>query len=302
MPTLAAAKAANAAVNLPYSVALFVGATSGIGQATAKVFADSVKGNAHIIICARNEEAANSLIASFPKNPNAKYEFLQCDVSRMANVTQACKTLKEERGLTKLNYLFMSPGFLGSMFGKFTDNGEGVDRKFAVHFYSRFKFFNELAPLMQRAKDEGEEARVISVYGSAQGGKADLSDLGLFKTYSVPKLGLQGPTYSDLIVEELAVKNPTLSFIHAYPGVVKTSISTSGPLPLRMLGKVLGPFMTDPADCGEWMARTIFDPAMARGAFHVDNHGDLYPPNKVPLSAEGQKAVYDHFMEIASKY
>lgn len=37
MPTLAAAKAANAATKLPYTpVALFVGGTSGIGQVSGK--------------------------------------------------------------------------------------------------------------------------------------------------------------------------------------------------------------------------------------------------------------------------
>lgn len=76
-------------------------------KATAQAFARYSKGNAHIIICGRNETAAQETIASFPQNPNAKYEFLECDASRMANVVTACKRLKEERGLTKLNYLFM---------------------------------------------------------------------------------------------------------------------------------------------------------------------------------------------------
>lgn len=76
-------------------------------KATAQAFARYTKGNAHIIICGRNETAAKETIASFPQNPNATYEFLECDVSRMANVTAACKRLKEERGLSKLNYLFL---------------------------------------------------------------------------------------------------------------------------------------------------------------------------------------------------
>jgi hypothetical protein len=66
-----------------------------------------------------------------------------------------------------------SPGFF-NLFGGFDDNGEGIDKKMAVHFYGRFKFFTELAPLLQAAKDMGEEARVISVLGAGYGGKADL--------------------------------------------------------------------------------------------------------------------------------
>lgn len=60
----------------------------------------------HIIICGRNEAAATEIISSLPKHANSKYEFVQCDASRLANVSAACKELKEERGLTKLNYLF----------------------------------------------------------------------------------------------------------------------------------------------------------------------------------------------------
>lgn len=59
--SLAAVRAANAAAlsslkSVP--VALFVGGTSGIGQATAEAFARHTQGNAHIIICGRNREGA----------------------------------------------------------------------------------------------------------------------------------------------------------------------------------------------------------------------------------------------------
>lgn len=60
------------------------------------------------------------------------------------------------------------------MFGSFDDNGEGLDKKFCLHFYSRFKFVTELAPLLQAAKDAGEEARVVTVMGAGRGSRADL--------------------------------------------------------------------------------------------------------------------------------
>jgi hypothetical protein len=76
-------------------------------KASAEAFARYAKGNAHIIICGRNEGAAQEIFAKLPRTASSRYEFLQCDASRMANVTAACKRLKEEQGLTKLNYLFM---------------------------------------------------------------------------------------------------------------------------------------------------------------------------------------------------
>lgn len=67
----------------------------------------------------------------------------------------------------------MCPGYVSS--AGFTDNGEGLDAKLVVHFYSRFKFFVELAPQLQAAKDVGEEARVITVALAGDGGPVDLT-------------------------------------------------------------------------------------------------------------------------------
>jgi len=69
--------------------------------------------------------------------------------------------------------LCISQGFF-SLIGGFDDNGEGLDKNFCIHFYSRFKFVTELAPLLQAAKEVGEEARVVTVLGASKGNKADL--------------------------------------------------------------------------------------------------------------------------------
>ena len=55
-------------------------------------------------------------------------------------------------------------------------------------------------------------------------------------------------------------------------------------------------------DCSEWMLRPMFDPAMKKGAFHLDNHADPVPARKLYLDQEAQTAVYNHFIEEASKY
>jgi hypothetical protein len=89
----------------------------------------------------------------------------------------------------------MSPGFF-TVTGSFDDNGEGLDKKFAIHYYSRFKFFTELAPLLLAAKEAEEEARVITVLGAGHGGELDRNDLGLFENYSVMKCGQQSLFHS----------------------------------------------------------------------------------------------------------
>lgn len=50
------------------------------------------------------------------------------------------------------------------------------------------------------------------------------------------------------------------------------------------------------------MARTLYDPAFAKGAHHLNNHADPVAPKKLYLDEADQKTVYDHFMEISSKF
>ena len=46
---------------------------------------------------------------------------------------------------------------------------EGIDRKLAVHYYSRWKITRDLLPSIQRAKDAGQEAKVVLVLGAGKG-------------------------------------------------------------------------------------------------------------------------------------
>jgi hypothetical protein len=58
-----------------------------------------------------------------------------------------------------------------------------------------------LMPLIQKAKNAGEDGKVMSVLGAGYGGAIDLNDLGLKKKYSVTAAGLQGPSYNDCMIE-----------------------------------------------------------------------------------------------------
>lgn len=202
MHSISEIRARNAAVlsaTAYIPVAVFVGGTSGVGEGMAQAFANHTRGNAHIIIVGRNRTAAESIIAQFPKptSPEAKHEFVACDVSLMRNVRAASEEIRSK--VSRINLLAMSPGFMTTSGRNETE--EGIDKKLAVHYYSRWMFTKELVNLLEMAKEQGEDARVLSVFSAGKGGAINMDDLGLKKTFSLRNAAMQVPTYNDLMME-----------------------------------------------------------------------------------------------------
>ena len=77
---------------------------------------------------------------------------------------------------------------------------EGVDKKLASRYYSRWALTHVLLPLLHKAKDEGEPASVLSILAAGMGPQVDLDDLGLKNSYSGIKAMMQSVSYNDLMV------------------------------------------------------------------------------------------------------
>ena len=205
MPSLSDARAANAAFNPTYvPTAIITGATAGVGQYTAEALARHLKGRVHLIIIGRNRTAAEAIIASLPKpaadsEGESTYEFVQCDMSIIKNVKNMAKNFNER--LSKVNFLVQCAAIVGFGGRKEADPEEGLDEKMATLYYSRWVLINELLPLLRKAKDAGEEASVMSVYGAGFALRpVDIDDLGCKKTYSGFKAMGQSNAYNDLMV------------------------------------------------------------------------------------------------------
>lgn len=94
----------------PQLVAVFVGATSGIGATTLKAFAKHA-GLARIYLVGRNQGAADDLLSECKAlNPTAEYIFIQSDVSLIRNVDDACREIKKKE--SAVNILFQTQGVL----------------------------------------------------------------------------------------------------------------------------------------------------------------------------------------------
>ena len=91
-------------------VAVFVGATSGIGLGTLKQYAKYAQGSKAYII-GRSKSAVQPFLERLQEsNPTGAFEFIQTEISLIKNVDLACEEIKAKE--KKIDILFMSPGFL----------------------------------------------------------------------------------------------------------------------------------------------------------------------------------------------
>jgi len=298
MPSCSLIHASNAAFHSSYPpVAVFVGGTSGIGQSMVERFANMTKGNSHIIIVGRNRTAAETILASLPPvSTSGTREFIQCDASLMSNVHTASKEILNRHN--KINYLVLTPGIL-SLNGR-DETTEGIDKKLAVHYYARWRFIHDLLPSLEKAKEAGEEAKTMSVLAAGKGGEIDVEDLGLKKSFSLLKAGLATPTYNDLMLESYASLHPKLSFVHAYPGTVRTPIASSSTSTLLSLASPLLIGLTYPwsysaKECGEYMWHGLL--AAKHGFSRTDDKGQDIGMKRYFGNEEQRKKLWEHTKE-----
>ncbi|KAF9061636.1 hypothetical protein BDP27DRAFT_1142382, partial [Rhodocollybia butyracea] len=297
-------RASNAAISFPYTpVAVFVGGTSGIGRGIAEAFARHTKGNAHIILVGRNRAAAESIISGFPRPSISngavapKHEFLSCDATLMRNVDQASKQLLALTPGGKINFLVMCPGFSSLAWD---ETEEGIDKKMALHYYTRWKFIQDFMPALVKAKEDGEDAKIFSTLTTKRTGpKIDLSDLGMKKTKPA-NTSIITTIYNDLMMDELTLRHPSLTFVHAYPGWVSTNIGSASPTPIiRVASKsVLGllkPWMTSKEDVGEYLLHGLVHTAFQPGSWRLNEFGEqMVGKHQYAEDVEARRTLWEH--------
>lgn len=143
------------------------------------------------------------------------------------------------------------------------ETSEGLDTILTLRFYARILFLVRLLPLLQNANCP----RVVSVLAAGREGSLISDDLELKTHYSLLTSANHGSTLTSLFLEEAAARNPSVSFVHEFPGVVKTGILT-GAFPSWMkwtlehtILPVMTPFMVSLQEVGE---RSVFHATSAR--------------------------------------
>ncbi|RAH59670.1 short-chain dehydrogenases/reductase [Aspergillus piperis CBS 112811] len=218
MVVLADIQSSNAqiATSLPEGmVALFVGATSGIGEATLKQFAKHAA-RPRVYFVGRKHEAANRIIAECETlNPEGKYIFISADISLLCNVDEVCRDIKaRERAL---NLLVLTPGIATIH----NETPEGLRKITSLLYFARMRFIVNLLPLLQQATSL---RRVVTVGAAGSEGPIDTTDFEGRKL-SAPLFRGHITSLTTVAFEKLAEKAPTVSFINTHPRAVQTGIT-----------------------------------------------------------------------------
>ncbi|KAK5696136.1 hypothetical protein LTR97_008556 [Elasticomyces elasticus] len=261
----------------PGLVAVFVGATSGIGEYTLGALAKhAVKPRIYFI--GRSQEAATRIVADCRgANPEAELIFLKSDVSLTRNVDEVCREIAGKE--KTINLICLSQGVMYNTV--VTD--EGLRAPIALVHYSRLRFLVNLLPLVERAKGL---RRVLSIFAGGKEGPINLSDLRV--DHGINPLALRGhmAAMQTFALETLATRYPTVSFIHDFPGPVRSQIARDKNMlnfVLRSVFAVVGPFIYMPnEESGE---RHVFIATSARyPAASTDNEAGVELADGVLIS------------------
>ncbi|KAF7555936.1 hypothetical protein G7Z17_g1814 [Cylindrodendrum hubeiense] len=205
-------------------VAVFLGGTSGIGQATLKQFVVATKDKSpRVYIVGRSSKAAYPLLAELRQsNPSASIEFIEQDVSLVRSVDAAVSQIRQHE--SKVDLLFMSVGFV--TFQGRIDTIEGLEPSMTTRYYSRARAIQLLLPLL----NQSQNPHVINVLAAGLEAPLVEDDLDLVKpgNFSMDSSSKQAATMLTLVLERWAALNPNISFVHQFPGLVATPLLTRG--------------------------------------------------------------------------
>jgi NADP-dependent 3-hydroxy acid dehydrogenase YdfG len=157
-------------------VALFIGATSGIGQNTLQQFAHHAS-YPHIYTVARLYTVASheNLLSSLRQStPGGTYNLITADISLVSEIGKVINAIKQKE--TKLDILFMSVGFMA--FEGRKDTSEGLDPSTTTRYYSRLRAVQKLFPLLNNAPSPS----VISLLVGGMEGPLNEGDLDMRDT------------------------------------------------------------------------------------------------------------------------
>lgn len=277
-------------------VGVFVGGTSGVGLFTAYSFARNTP-EPTIYIIGRSSDAGKKAIDDITKiNAKAKSYFLRHDLTLLSEADELVKEIKAKEN--KINFLCVTCGFL--TFSGRDETSEGLDKKFSVNYYTRWRIIDQLMPLVVAASKLQEPSRVVNVLAAGGEGPLDMDDLELKNGYTLTSVNKHMVTMTSLATKRFADLYPQVGFTHCFPGYINTGIMRQLPWIARAICYVPSRlFFESPEDVGE---RTFYEaysgPEFAKGAHLVTQKMTETKDKSRYLTKDLQDKIWAHTQEV----
>lgn len=218
--------------------AVFVGGTSGIGRATIRALAATgARSRIYLIGRKSSQEPMTAFIRELRVfNPRAEVIWTEAEVSLLAEATRVCKDIAKKE--SRVDLLFMSAGY--APFGERKETSEGIEVTQSLEFYSRVVFIQLLLPLLSKSMI----GRVVSVLaGGLESPTIPLEDLDLKEPGNFSGFKAQGhyAAMGTLTLEAISAAHPDVTFVHSFPGWVKTGNHRRGADPGSILARIVWP-------------------------------------------------------------
>lgn len=275
--------------------AVVVGGTSGIGHGIAARLAQA---GASVTVVGRDAERGLAVVRELESTGVCSgHEFVPCDASILANAKSFAAQFNASH--PGLDVLVLTQG-IASMDGRH-ETSEGIDRKLALHYYSRVAFAVNLMPLLRQSARGGAVLSILSagVHAPYDGYATDPE---LHKSYSLKNAADAAGFYNDCAWDAMsrqeeagsASNSSGVTFIHAAPGIVATRWGqTDMPWPVRLLLRALMPLVGRSIyDCGLVMIDPLVQPRSAA----TSGSGR---PGLVLIDAQGRQAKLTALQDAA---
>ena len=204
-------------------VALVTGATSGLGELTARVLAGR---GAHVLLATRNEERTQETVARIRRDcPQASLERVPLDLGDLASVTAAAASVRRDHD--RLDLVVANAGVFATPLQRTAD---GFEWQLGVNHLGHQALIADLLGLVRATPG----ARVVLVTSlSHRYGRLDLDDLGWrqrpyrpWAAYAASKLA--NLTYGLELQRRLEAVGDDTRVVTAHPGYTRTGLLHHG--------------------------------------------------------------------------
>ena len=218
-------------------VVVITGATSGIGQETARALADM---GARVVMINRNLQKTEAVAEELRRTATGSIELVQGDMSSFESIRRAAAEVLDR--YPRLDVFISNAGVFRA---RRHETADGLEEVFAVNHLAPFLLTNLL---LERLRASGPARIVVVASDAHKGAVLDFDDLLLkrhfnaWKAYSRSKLSNIMFTYA--LARRLQGSGVTANTLH--PGFVATRLGSGNKIPIRPVYLLLRPFTISP--------------------------------------------------------